>query len=190
MNAKHKLMMLLAMIHLGLAGLGAAGVPLGSHDNVPLIEWYRHLTGTDNSFRFFAPGVAPQERVIFELTDSAGNGWADSLRIGPNYEANMCFETVPVVLAAADDRTAWNMLHSMAETMFKRHPTAVQVRVRVETFATAWEAGDSATPTIDFPRMNEYQQGKRPEWLLVYEVQFPSDAKSIASDNEPESHQS
>jgi hypothetical protein len=190
MNPKHKLMMLFAMIHLGLAALGAAAVPLGSPDNVPLVEWYRHFTGTDNSFRFFAPGVAPQERVIFELTDSAGASWTDTLRIGPNHEANMCFETVPVVLAAADDQTAWNMLHSMSETMLKRHPTAVRVNVRVETFAAVWATNESAKPAIDFPRMTEYQRGKRPEWLLVYEVQFPPEPDSIASDDKPESNQS
>lgn len=182
MNSKHKLLMLFAMIHLGLAALGAAAIPMGTPDNIPLIEWYRHVTGTDNSFSFFAPNVGAQERVVFVLHDADGNTWTDTLRIGPNHEANMCFETVPFVLAATDDPTAWNMLKSMSHTMLDRHPTATRVTVRVEAYAAAWETENPDTPNIDFPRMSEFRDGKRPEWLLKYEVNFPTTTEAIASE--------
>ena len=190
MNSRHKLLILLAMSHLGLAALGTAAVSLGDPEDIPLIEWYRHVTGTDNSFSFFAPGVGPQERVVFVLHDGDGNTWTDTLRIGPNHEANMCFETVPFVLAATDDATAWNMLRSMSKTMLARHSTATRVTVRVEAFAAAWETEKPEQPIIDFPRMSEFQNGKRPEWLLKYEVTFPPAPEAIASDSNIEGHQS
>lgn len=180
MNAKHKLLMLLALVHICLAAFGAAAISLGDPENIPLVEWYRHMSGADNDFAFFAPGVGAQQRVQFVLQDDEGRTWTESLRIGPNHEANLCFETVPFVLASADDRTAWNMLDSMAQTMLKRHSNATSVTIRVESFAAAWHTENPEQPVVDFPTMHEYQQGKRPEWLLMYEVTFPTQAKGQA----------
>lgn len=168
---KNKLLMLLAMVHLSFAALGAAMIPLGDPEHPSLLARYRHMTGTDNDFSFFAPGVGPQERLTFVLTDRSGHQWEETLRFGTNHESNMCFETVSFVLAATDDTTAQNMLESVCETMLRNHSSAVSVKARVETYAAVWASNQGEEQSVDFPRMQEFAEGKRPQWLLKYEFE-------------------
>ncbi len=174
MNKRNQIIVLLAIGHLALVGLGAAGVafPDRADGGVPAVEWYRHFTGANNSFEFFAPGVGPQERVRFVFADEQGREWTDDLELGRNREANLSFTTIPFVLAGADDETAWSMLRSMAVAMLRRNPSAVHVEVRVESFGIERKLGDGGEWAIDFPSMQQYRSGVRPEWILLYQLTF------------------
>ncbi len=182
MKLRYQLLIIWACGHIGLVITGAAGVNLFSQtDETPLLQWYRHVTGTDNSFAFFAPEVGPEERVTFRFTDEQGHQWSDDLELAHNQEANLSFGTIPFVLSSVDDPTAWNMMQSMAQSMLRRHPSAVRVEVRVETYAVVQSVNDALSPSIDFPSMNRYRTGDRPEWLLLYQLTFSRSGEIIES---------
>ena len=173
MRLRNCILILLATLHVGLVVSGAAELSWfsGTSRAASLLQWYSHLSGTDNNYSFFAPGVGPQERVTFIMTDAEGQSWTDDLKWGRTHEVNLCFSTVPFVMSSVDDDTAYNMMRSMADTMFRRHPTARTVDVRVETYAIELNSGDAA-PIYDFPTMQEYREGKRPQWTALYHLEF------------------
>src|SRR5687767_15056078 len=79
----------LALAHLFLVVCGAAGWPLFSSDTAPgqTLRAYGTLSGSDNGYGFFAPGVAAQLRPRFLLEDEAGSTWDDTLESTLSHEA-------------------------------------------------------------------------------------------------------
>ena len=55
------------------------------------VALYSSLSGADNGYGFFAPGVGAQFLTTFVLTDTEGNEWTDTLDMGSTSEANLRF---------------------------------------------------------------------------------------------------
>ena len=64
------------------------------------MDHYGLLSGSDNSYAFFAPGVAPEFRVTFTLTDADGNTWEESGNQGATREAELRYDSMTSIAAA------------------------------------------------------------------------------------------
>lgn len=164
----------LTLVALGMARIGL--LP-DSTTAGKLLRIYCGITGADNTYGFFAPGVRHQERAVFRMTDETGRQWNDDLQYGQSHEANLRLGSTTNVLREVDDETAFYFMGSMADTMFKRHPSAKTVEVQIQAYAIRLPgAGNGVVPAFDFPTMAEYRQGKQPEWIDLYSLTFRTDA--------------
>ena len=169
MKTRHKIILTLALGHLILVAYGATGKRPVSPAN-PVgdgIALYSSLSGADNGYGFFAPGVGAQFLTTFVLTDKHGNVWTDTLNLGRTSEANLRFTGISNLLPSLEQDQMQAVLHSMAGTMLGKHPKAETVAVQLEMYGFDRSATES-----DFPTMKEYQEGNRPEWLPVLEAYF------------------
>jgi hypothetical protein len=198
MSLRHGLITAVAAVHLLLAALGAAerfplsatGPPaegparefkkqsaarpasLAQTRAAVLLRLYGELSGTDRSFGFFAPSVAPEYRATFTLEDADGNTWHDALGRGASHEAFLRIGTLIETVAGDDSED--DHAPRWAQVMFRRHPEAVLAEVLVEAYTV--------------PSMAEYRAGARPEWETLYVNRWrrtPDDRK-VKADEEDE----
>ncbi len=179
---KSKLLIVLAICQIGLVGLGMARIQLLPATTFPgkLLRIYTGISGADNTYAFFAPGVRHQERVTFTLTDETGRTWQDDLNYGKSHEANLRLGSTANVLRGVDDETAFHFMRSMADTMFSRNPQAKTIKVQVQAYGIKLAQEGMQVPQVDFPTMDEYRQGKRPEWIDLYQITFKNDGQGHA----------
>src|SRR5262249_50739225 len=154
----------LATVHLLLVVCGAAGLSLLPDGTGPgkALRWYGAMSGSDNGYGFFAPGVASQFRATFTLSDGAGRGWTDTLEGEPNPEVTLRIRSIVGLFAEGGLGPA--LAASWAAKLFGRHPDARHLLVRVEAY--------------DLPTMAEYRDGERPRWQPIYEATFARDGNS------------
>src|SRR5437016_3536232 len=94
MKKSFLLALVLAAGHLMLVICGAAGFspdPQTAKANPAKLglAYYGSLSGSENGYGFFAPGVAPELRAVFTLSDDQGNTWSDVLDKGVSAEADL-----------------------------------------------------------------------------------------------------
>lgn len=157
MTRKYAFFTVLAGLHLVLVICGAFKRPLLPKE-LPASEplrIYGAVSGADSNYGFFAPSVGPQLRAIFTLTDRDGKSWTDTLTRGLNAEATLRAGNTVSVIASPEltEETRKALVTSWALAMFNKHPTVVELIIRVEVF--------------DPPTMTEFQEGTRPEWKMV-----------------------
>jgi hypothetical protein len=179
MKTRHKILIAFACCHIALVALGTAGISLLPGPNIPgeTLRLYSHVSGADNNYGFFAPGVGPEQRVTFTMTDKNGRQWQDDLSIGKTHEANLRLGSVSNLLVEVEDDTAELMIQSMAAKMFDLHPQAVSVKVHVDTFAITKNVADESRPAEDFPSMKEYRLGRKPRWIPLYSMTYTRNEK-------------
>jgi hypothetical protein len=171
MTIRHALLTLLAAGHLTLVACGAFGLtPLAPKSPVAkLQDLYGELSGANNGYGFYAPTVASEHRAVFELTDEDGETWTDSLMTGASFESAIRLQNIvqtSVELQAESESNAddaefhWmdRIAFLWADAMLKRHPSAVEVEVKLEVFFVV--------------PMAEYRAGVRPKWEVVYQDRF------------------
>jgi hypothetical protein len=159
MTRRHALLTLAAAVHLVLVVCGASGILFaGNPKRAPAalrpVRLYGALSGADAGFGFFAPGVGPQLRVTFTLSDASGRTWTDTLERDLGHEAYL---RVAGSFAMATEPFLRDAVYSSwIGTMFGRHPDARRVVVRLEAY--------------DPPTMAEYRAGARARWETIDEV--------------------
>jgi hypothetical protein len=170
MNAiplRMKILLALALAHLGLVALGASYVgyawlgPLA-----PAAGFYAGLSGAGSTYGFFAPGVGSQLAATFDIIDArgrsrevrllSGKGGEGDLRLGNIIDQFWNETEDPVALQRS-------LSSSLAGTIFGRYPEARQVAVHLKKF--------------DPVSMQEFREGKRPEWTTVYNAKFVKNAE-------------
>ncbi len=152
----HKLVVCLAALHLSLVVCGAAHVrPQWAHFPGNLIQAYARLSGADYGFAFFAPGVASENRVSFEVKQPSGEVVRDDFQSGSD-AVDLRIHSMLIRFQMRQFRDS--MARSWAAAMFGRHPEARSVTVVVEQ--------------IDLPTMQDYRSGKRPAWGEIYRASF------------------
>jgi hypothetical protein len=175
MSTKHAIFTVLAGLHLTLVGwsafsgielfgslkpvgvgtAGGAAGPLGLRERPeppafnPL-AWYGDMSGANNGYGFFAPGVAPEFRAVFTLIDAEGNQWTDTLVHGKTHEANLRLTGIVCLFPEMPEALQERLAASWAATMFGRHPKAEHVIIRVDVYNP--------------PTMEQYRAGERPAW--------------------------
>jgi hypothetical protein len=145
------------MGHLALVICGAAGIRLSQGYTAPLAV-YGAASGADNSYGFFAPGVAPMPRVVVSRTDRSGACCQEVVPCSPNREVNLRLGTGVSMFLYVDQQTQRELASGWAAAAFAQDPQAERVVVRVELH--------------EVPKMAEYRAGQRPRWVRYYEGEF------------------
>src|SRR5262245_20729418 len=126
MNLRHAFLTALAAAHLVLVACGASR--RGPLPATPwprkALRWYGAMSGSDNGYGFFAPGVASQWRATFTLSDGAGRDWTDTLERQDNSEVTLRVGGIVGLFPEAD--LSRDLAASWAGKMFGRHPGAQQ----------------------------------------------------------------
>lgn len=155
------------LCHLFLVMLGAGNVDLerlGIFGQA--IAFYGAVSGSAESYGFFAPGVSSQLEVLFDLTDRSGKTRTISLETGASHEADLRVGNVIGQFSNESEepeKLQRSVAASLAGTVFGRYPEAKEVNVRLEEF----------TPVS----MADYRVGKRPQWAPIYQAKFVVAAK-------------
>ena len=144
----------LAACHLILVAASAAHFPLYSHRTAVghAIDGVKAFSGADNTFAFFAPGVAPEFSVQFTLTDDTGKTWQETAEQGATREANLRFDSMASMFTYHGLRR--HIAASWAAALFGRYPHVRQVEILAEA--------------QDMPTMEAFRDDYRPEWETVY----------------------
>ncbi len=159
------LYMLFAIFHIGLSSYYAVPYLVTSDERfyqviVPseIVTLYANYTGSDKHYGFFAPGVAPDVRILFEIEDLEKGCFTEEFALPEaNSEISHRLYTIQSVFAKVTEFQDFGAT-SLAAAMFNKYPTAKQVEVQVEV--------------MDTPTMKEYQKGDRPNWVRIYASTF------------------
>ena len=122
------------------------------------IDEYRALSGANVYYSFFVPGVDTQVRPVFEVTDRSGRMTTDMLSRSVDSEVDLRIGNLVSLLDHEEEDFQRALLASWAGVMLARHPGAERVVVRIEAF--------------HLPSMEEYREGRRPEWHVRERVTF------------------
>lgn len=153
----------IAVFHLSLVTLGAAKVDYGALPKIGrFLTFYGNLTGSNNSYGFFSPGVFDQLRARFEVIDQNGKSQFVPLESGVSHEADLRVGNIIDQLQNDfdDDKMKFqrSLSRSLVGTIFGRYPEAERVTVYLDRFDTI--------------SMDEYRKGERPKWSPVYQATF------------------
>ena len=158
MKVRPALLAALAAAHLALVIAGATHYPVGHQPY--LLSWilnlYGGLSGSETTYGFFAPKVAPELVAKFTLVDEQGRTFEVTPQQGVTHEAHLRFESTISMVVHPQFRDA--VPASWAAALLGRHPEAVEVRVTVEA--------------QDLPRMGQYLAGCRTRWITIYDRKF------------------
>jgi hypothetical protein len=158
MSPKQIVLTTLAAVHLILVVCGAAGLFPQRQSSRPFraLTAYGALSGADSGYGFFAPGVAPQRRVRFVLTDVQGRSWAEYLVGASRTEASLRIGSV--LGEASEPEWRAELAASWAAGLFSRHTEAKHIVALLEV---------EILPTLE-----EYRAGERPRWVIEYRAAF------------------
>src|SRR5512140_19169 len=113
-----------AIGHLVLVALGASHVRFdGARWPARAVACYCALTGADNAYGFFAPGVTPIPWARFEVTTPAGVR-VDALETGINREADLRVRNVLGAFPEGSPALRRSLAASWAGKVLSRHPGA------------------------------------------------------------------
>ena len=151
--------------HLILVTIGASDLSLDRLGFVGrALDEYGALSGASSRYAFFAPGVASQLGVRFDILDSEGVATSAFLETGASHEADIRIGNIIDQFSRLGDdeeeaaRLRRSLAASLAGKMFARYPEASAVVVRLETF----------TPIP----MDAWRRGERPQWSPLYTAKF------------------
>jgi hypothetical protein len=155
-----------AAAHLILVAIGASNMSLGGLGLLgSALDKYGALSGASSHYGFFTPGVTFQLGARFDIIDGAGVTTSASLANGASHEADIRVGNIIDQFGRMEDegeaeavRLRRSLAASLAGKMFARHPEAIAVVVRLETF----------TPVA----MDAWRRGERPEWSPLYTAKF------------------
>ncbi|WP_437808881.1 hypothetical protein [Sorangium sp. So ce1078] len=152
------LMALAAAAHLGCVILGALHVDLQRAGRLGWgVAYHGALSGADSGYGFFAPSVGALPWARFQVTDARGKVIDDVLASGANPEVDLRVRSIVSSFMTEEDESMRRALAaSWAGKVLARYPGAASVVVRLEI--------------CDLPSMQEYRDGKRPAWNLIYEA--------------------
>jgi hypothetical protein len=158
MTWRFKLLALAALAHLILVASSAAHLRLATPRTAAArtIAAYGALSGSDNTFGFFAPHVAPEFHLQFTITSADGRVWEEPANRGVTREASLRFDSMTSLFAFDDLQP--RIAASWAAALFGRYPDATRVEMLVEA--------------EDMPTMESFRDGNRPEWDTIYTGDF------------------
>jgi hypothetical protein len=157
MNVRNRLAWTWAVVHLLFVARGALG--WAPPDGLPARAWaaYDALTGSGNSYGFFAPAVASMPRARVVVLDASGSPTTLTLPQARGREFDLRVGASVGMLWWGHDAHRRALASSWAAAALAT-PDAVAVLVFVELF--------------EVPSMAEYRAGARPHWRLAYEAEF------------------
>lgn len=161
MNRKQKSWIAIAMLHLVLVVCGAARVEWREFGlaGEPVAQ-YAALSGANNAYGFFAPGVGTHLRAVFEAVDAKGEKSVHALQRGYFREADLRIANIIGIFwhKVEDPTLRRSMTASWAAKIFSRNPSARRVNVAIESY--------------DLPTMTEWRAGKPGKWDAFYSASY------------------
>ncbi len=165
MPLKHKVYYALAFLHLALVGLFAAHYAQWGSNNkfMTAMTATGHFTGSNNIFSFFAPDLADQPFVVYDVKDSTGKNYVIDLSgKSPDFLNRVTniygYFTVP--------EARMLMSASLAQFVMNQCPSAEKVRV--------------AMVVQRIPTMKEFRDGERKQWQFWFHRDFQKN-QSVAA---------
>lgn len=160
MTRTEKILATVVTAHLALAVFGAIQFDfekLGAAGEA--LDYYGQLSGTSNSYGFFAPEIGEGLRTEFDIELPSGIV-TTRLETGNNREADLRVGNILGILSrnVEDEKARRVVAASWAGKMFSKYPEARNVNVRMET--------------RDVPTMREFKEGKRHDWKIFYRAKF------------------
>lgn len=159
MKTRTTFLILLALMHLVLVVCGAARFKLASGQSLAgfLLGHYGTLSGSDTTYGFFAPNVAPQITATFTLSDKNARTWVVSPEdLGVTSEADLRFESS--INMTTFEQFRESIPASWAAALLGRYPEAVKVEVLVQS---------QLLPTMEY-----FRAGYKPRWEVVFRGSF------------------
>lgn len=153
---RHVFVTVVVMCHLLLVLCGAVSFSLlpSRSQGGQAQQLYGELSGANNGYWFFAPGVAPQVRVSFELKDAAGRTWTHEPSLGTNREELLRVSTILGSFRHKELGPAVG--NAWAAQVLAQFPEAQVTVVRVDI--------------REMPTMAEYAGGARPTWVNLRRI--------------------
>jgi hypothetical protein len=152
----------LALLHLALMALGASYTGYSwSGPFERALDYYGELSGSGQTYGFFAPGIYTQLRAVFEVTDKSGQTRQVNLAVGENHEADLRVGNIIDQFSyEVEDPVEFqrSLSSSLAGTIFGRYPESRTVAVKLEEFHPV--------------SMSEYRSGVRSRWESVYQAKY------------------
>jgi hypothetical protein len=146
--------------HLAVVILGAARVPVpGASLAGRIYGVYGAYSGANNSYGFFAPGVASKWRATLDSYHPAEEKWTTWTKPAANLELGVLDSTITGFFSNDELREA--MAASWAGSGMAQAPGAAVVVVRAEAFMV--------------PTMAEYREGARGRWQTLAAYAFTTD---------------
>jgi len=162
---RHRLWLGIALAHLVLVTLGAAYFDIDRFGALePAVSYYGALSGSSNSYGFFAPGIESQLHAVFEVRDARGRERLVPLESGDSAEADLRVGNIIDKFAPdsedniSDVQLQRSLSASLARVLFMRIPDARSVNVRLEEYRPV--------------SMNDYKKNKRGYWHPLYSARF------------------
>ena len=124
------------------------------------------ISGSNENYGFFAPGVSTQLGVYFDVTDQSGKTRTFSLETGVSHEADLRVGNMVGQFGTESDdpeKLQRAVAASLAGTMFGRHTEAKSVNVRLEE--------------LNPVSMADYRKGERAQWKPIYQAKFEVSCK-------------
>jgi hypothetical protein len=158
-------MMYLSIVQLLLVILGVCYVEL---ERIPLVgvalHYFSFASGASNSYGFFAPDVAGQLRVLFDVTHEDGEKITIPLGLTSSHEADLRLGNI-VDQYFRDDEDPESLQRGLASSfatnVFGRDPRTKSVEVRFEELIPV--------------SLMDYKEGHHPEWRPLYKAKFEVD---------------
>lgn len=147
--------------HVALVVAGAAHLTSGLDGSLGSgLRFYSALTGSGDSYSFFAPSVGPQVRARFILSWPHGKQAEETLESGKSREVGFRVGNIAgtIYIAAKRSDLQRAFLGALAANRFGAHPDASEVQVHIEE----WE----------MPTMIDYRAGSRPWWRVLNEATY------------------
>jgi hypothetical protein len=146
-----------AIVHLLFVAAGAMRLPLpASSVAAQAIGVYGAWSGADNSYGFFAPGVAAEWRAALDTYDPRTSVWTTRTRVAPNLELAVLDSTINSNFSRKELRKA--LAASWAASELPQAPGAAAVVVRAEAYL--------------LPTIAQYRSGARGAWRTLAAYAF------------------
>jgi len=158
MPLKHKLCYILAGLHLIMVAMYAAHFGAVGKDGNQVLDAaakFGKMTGSNNIFSFFAPGISDQPYVVYATKEAAGKEHIIDLT-GRSFDFTNRLNNIYGYLTLPEARSILSA--SLAQTVLNLHPTAKEIRV--------------AMVVQKIPTMDEYLQGERVKWKFWFQKDF------------------
>ena len=156
----HSIAAVAAGAHLAVVILGAARIPVPQSSLAGKVYGvYGAYSGANNSYGFFAPGVASKWRAALDSYDPAEEKWTTWTKPAANLELGVLDSTITGYFSNDELREAFAA--SWAGSGMAQAPGAAVVVVRAEAFLV--------------PTMAEYREGARGRWQTLAAYAFTTD---------------
>lgn len=147
-------------LHFGLLLLGILRVSLPTRLGRSLQLGYARITGAGGSFGFFSPNVPRGTDISFAVELESGQVIQTALQDSIALEVRARLSNMLHLLEKhyENGKVVRSIAASLTAAVYRRYPDAKTITISANF--------------IQFPSMQQYQQGKKTEWKPIYSAKF------------------